>query len=304
MTAAVAARGRLHRRERIVGAAVPPLDRRLYALRTSLLALLLVTGGLVVHLVALSAVQQRAAQQALFDRFRGELATGVAPIGPTDAAGGAVEPGDPVAYLSIPAIGLRQVVVEGTTSSNLFAGPGHRRDTPLPGQRGVSVLMGRRAAFGGPFARLDDLEAGDTIEVTTGQGEYEFEVMGIRRDGDPLPAPLEEGGARITLATAAGTPFFPSGVLRVDAELKGEGDPGPATWAGDLPRSEQLFGTDRSHLWLLALWLEVLLAALVGVVWAWHRWGRPQAWVVGCPAVLVLSLFVAGHLAELLPNVL
>ena len=37
--------------------------------------------------------------------------------------------------MQIPAIGLHDVViVEGTDSGDLRDGPGHRRDTPLPGQ--------------------------------------------------------------------------------------------------------------------------------------------------------------------------
>jgi len=48
-----------------------------------------------------------------------------------------------VALLSIPAIGISaMVVVEGTTPENLTLGPGHLRDTPLPGQAGISVIFG------------------------------------------------------------------------------------------------------------------------------------------------------------------
>ena len=49
------------------------------------------------------------------------------------------------------------VVVEGTTPGEPDAGPGHLRDTPLPGQAGVSVVFGRRATFGAPFASLPQL---------------------------------------------------------------------------------------------------------------------------------------------------
>ena len=51
-------------------------------------------------------------------------------------------------------------------------GPGCRLDTVLPGQPGVSVLVGRRATFGAPFADLDQLRTGDLIVVTTGQGQF------------------------------------------------------------------------------------------------------------------------------------
>ena len=53
--------------------------------------------------------------------------------------------------LDIPAIGIaNMVVVEGTSPENLTLGPGHLRDTPLPGQAGISVVFGRRATFGAP----------------------------------------------------------------------------------------------------------------------------------------------------------
>lgn len=186
----------LRRREHPAGAAVvPPLDPRPYLVRTVLVVVVVVATAVLAHLVAVSALQQRAAQQRLFDRFRGELAQGTAPVGPTDFNGRPLALGEPVAFLEVPSIGLRQVVVEGTTGGALFAGPGHRRDTPLPGQVGVSVLAGRRAAFGGPFARLGELDPGATIEVTTGQGVFRFEVTGVRREGDPLPCPSPPGRA-------------------------------------------------------------------------------------------------------------
>lgn len=264
------------------------------------------TAGLVLELVVVSAVQQRSSQQRLFDRFRAELAAGTAPVGPTDLDGRLVQVGEPVAFLEIPSIGLRQVIVEGTTSGALTVGPGHRRDTPLPGQAGVSVVAGRRAAFGGPFARIAELGRGDEITVTTGQGAFEFTVLGVRREGDPLPAPPSTRDGRLVLATAAGRPLLPQGVLRVDAELRDEAQPGPRrlVTGASLPAAEELLGSDTSRLWTLTLWLQALAALAVGAVWAWHRWGRAQAWVVFVPPLLVVSLYVSDHVAQLLPNLL
>ena len=132
--------------------AVPPLSAPLHLVRSALVVVLVLAAGLVLQVTFISGLQQRTAQQELFDTFRAQLAEGTAPLGPTDLDGRALAVGDPVAFVEIPSIGMRQVVVEGTTSGALFAGPGHRRDTPLPGQAGVSVIAGRRAAFGGPFA--------------------------------------------------------------------------------------------------------------------------------------------------------
>jgi LPXTG-site transpeptidase (sortase) family protein len=261
---------------------------------------------LLLQLTLIGGLQQRAAQERKFDHFRSQLATGTPPIGQADNDNRAIAIGAPVAYLEIPEIGLRQVVVAGTTASALFSGPGLRRDTVLPGQAGATIIMARRATFGGPFSKIDQLEAGDEIAITTGQGEFEYEVVGVRREGDPVPAPAEAGSSRLVLATADGRPYLPDGVLRVDADLVGPAVVGPprAFSAATLPSSEQFMGIDTSTLWALALWIQVLIALSLGAVWAWHRWGHAQAWVVFLPPLLLVGLAAAGQVARLLPNLL
>lgn len=285
---------------------IPPLGPRMQLARAALIMVFIMSVTMLLQLTVIGGLQQSAAQERKFDEFRSQLATGTAPIGPTDNQNRALAIGAPVAYLEIPEIGLRQVVVEGTTSSALFSGPGHRRDTVLPGQAGASILMGRAAAFGGPFADIDQLESGDEIVVTTGQGEYEFEVIGVRREGDPVPAPAEPGSSRLVLATADGRPYLPEGVLRVDADLVGTAAVGPARAfsAATLPSSEQFMGADTSTLWALALWIQVLIALSLGAVWAWHRWGHAQAWVVFLPPLLLVGLATSSQVARLLPNLL
>ena len=128
--------------------------------------------------------------------FRAELAEGTAPVG------GRIAPGSPVAMLQIPPIGLHSViVVEGTSSADVQAGPGHRRDTPLPGQAGASFIIGRSRTFGAPFARIVHLKKGDPITVDTGEGTFHFSVEAVRRPGDSL-TPLDTGAGRLTLVTS------------------------------------------------------------------------------------------------------
>jgi LPXTG-site transpeptidase (sortase) family protein len=271
-----------------------------------LIVVLVLSVSAMLQLLVVSGLEQRAAQQELFDRFRADLAIGTAPAGPTDLEGEPLALGDPVGYLEAPTIGLRQVIVEGTTPSALFAGPGHRRDTPLPGQEGTSIVMGRRAAYGGPFARIADLEAGDPIRVTTGQGAFDFEVLGVRRDGDPVPELPEAGEGRLTLATADGAPFVPDGVVRVDADLTTDavGGPGLLIAPDSLPGAEQFMGTDAGTLYALVLWLELLIVLIVAAIWAWHRWSRVKTWVVFLPPLLLVGLFVANEATRLLPNLM
>ena len=68
---------------------------------------------------------------------------------------GPPRPGDPVAILSLPTIGSRSIVVEGTRSDELMCGPGHLRSSPLPGRAGNSVVFGRRTTYGAPFSDLE-----------------------------------------------------------------------------------------------------------------------------------------------------
>jgi LPXTG-site transpeptidase (sortase) family protein len=272
---------------------------------------LIVLAGLLlsvtIGLTLVSRLQYRAAQAREFDRFRLEVAEGTAPVGQTTSTGHLLALGTPVALLEIPTIHLRSVVDEGTTGAVLMSGPGHRRDTPFPGQGGItSVVMGRAAAYGAPFAKLRDLKPGAVITVTTGEGTSRFKVRDVRRAGNPLPPPVAAGKGRLTLQTATGASFVPSGVLSVDADLISPTLPSAPTVipVGSVPRAEQALGTDTSMLWVLIFWLEGLVLCSVGAVWSWHRWGRVQTWVVFVPLVALVGFFLSGQVARLLPNLM
>lgn len=293
------------------GGPVPPLSPRLQLARAVLLVLCSLTITLLLQLTVISRLQHASAQQRQYDAFRAQLASGTAPSGPAEpiapldgSAPPELELGAPVAYLEIPELGLTEVVGEGTTAGVLFDGPGHRRDTVLPGQIGTSVVFGRSSTFGGPFADLDQLAAGDEFTVTTAQGEWEYAVLGVRREADPIPPPLAEGGSRLVLVTAAGGAFMPSGVLRVDADLVGTavGGAARAYTEASLPAAERLMAGDPSTLWALALWLIALAGVATGAAWAWHTWGRAQAWVTCFPLLFLVALAASGEAARVLPN--
>lgn len=272
-------------------------------------AIFVLAGALVVFLANMSLVgplRHYRDQRTAYDDFRYDLANGTAPVGQTDEDGAVLALGTPVAILQIPQLGLREVVLEGTTSSVLMSGPGHRRDTPLPGQPGASVIMGRQAAYGGPFGDLGTLSKGNVFTVVTGQSTNTYRVVDIRRAGDPLPPTLAAGKGRLTLITADGPAWLPSGVLRVDADLVSPVQPAPPRVipAGGIPPSEAPMGTDSSGLVLLILWGEALLVAAAAVAWLRRRWGRWQTWAVAVPTLGVLGLLVADQAARLLPNLL
>ncbi|WP_069465503.1 sortase [Actinacidiphila rubida] len=283
---------------------------RVAATALSILAALLL--GFVADVGVLSDVRHTRDRQVDYATLRGDLANGTAPVGPSAPgtaadAGPGVKPftsGALIGVLSIPSLHVREVVHEGTTSRILARGPGHRRDTPLPGQAGVSVIMGRQATYGGPFRRLHELRAGQTFTVTTGQGTARYRVLGVRRGGDPQPSPLAAGAGRLTLITADGTPFMPRGILRVDADLVSTAQPAsaPAVASGALPADEKPMAVQGDGWLPLVLWGQALVLAAAALTWAHLRWGRPHTWVVGVPLLALLGLLVADDVALLLPN--
>jgi sortase A len=251
-----------------------------------------------VYVLLLGALQYNRAQDIAYDKIRGELAEATAPLGV------GMVPGDPVAVLDIPGLGLRQVIREGTTGSLLRDGPGHRSDTPLPGQSGVSVIYGRGLTFGAPFRTLPNLVSTARIEVVTGQGRFAYRVTGVRRAGDPLPAALATGASRLTLVTAEGTPL-PSATVYVDAELiEGQVQPDPGMRVSRVPDSQQAFGVDLSGVLPLVLWLEALIAVAAGIVWFRSRIGRWESYLIGAPIVVALMWRVFEQIAGLLPNLI
>src|SRR5262249_17983129 len=114
--------------------------------------------GFVVDLVLLGGLRHARDQRVAYAHLRFALKEPSAPGGQTGPAGHLPTLGTRVAWLELPQLGVHEVVFEGTTAGVLRSGPGHRRDTPLPGQAGTSVIFGRRAAFGGPFKDLDRME--------------------------------------------------------------------------------------------------------------------------------------------------
>ncbi|NUR31570.1 MAG: sortase [Catenulispora sp.] len=268
----------------------------------TILAVLLL--GFVANLALVGELRHERDQHVAYATLREQLANATAPTGQTDAGGDLLPAGTPIALLQIPQIGLNEVVFEGTTGSVLASGPGHRRDTPLPGQAGASVIMGRRAAFGGPFSDIAALVRDDRFTVVTGQGRQVYRVIGVRVAGDPQPAPLAAGAGRLTLVTADGSALAPSGVLRVDAALESPVVPSPSRpiAPGAITAAEQPLASDTSE-WIMAVLLgQALLILSATTVWVRVRWGRWQTWTAATPLLVALGLALADHVAFLLPN--
>lgn len=262
--------------------------------------------GFFAQAVVFSGLQHQRDLVNGYDQLRSSLAKGETPVGQLDVNGDLVTAGTPVALLQIPRLGMSEVIREGTTAAVLRSGPGHRRDTVMPGQAGTSVIMGRQTSYGGPFANLGRLQPGDTMTVTTGQGVASYTVFGLRRAGDPLPATGALGEGRLELVTADGPPLFPTGVLYVDAAQSSAVQPASArvlTYPA-LPSDERALGSAASG-WPLAIAAMIALAALIAAtVWLWRRWGWRWAWLIGAPVLLAAGVISTTLIVDSLPNLL
>jgi sortase A len=130
-------------------------------------------------------------------------------------------PGSVIARIQIPAVGLDQYVVEGTTTGDLEKGPGHIIGTAVPGQAGNVAIAGHRTTFGAPFSRLNQLHRGQTITLTTTTDEeliYSISQLPRVMSSGQVGQLSDFGDDRLTLSTSS-PKYFSSGRLVVVAVL-------------------------------------------------------------------------------------
>lgn len=284
--------------------AAAPLTEGVAIASTSFTVLAIVVFWFLMQTLVLGGLEQGRAQDRLYAEFRSQLAGPNPP--PT---GGLIRPGAPVALLSIPSIGYEQVVSEGTSSGVLLSGPGHRRDTVLPGQAGVSLLYGRSSTFGRPFAPMLDEAAGKNMTVVTAQGKSVYTIGKVRRAGDPMPPVPAATESRITMVTAEGSgrlaALSPGQVVYVDATLVGsEPYVAPGGRLNAVGPSETAMASDTSVMPSLALSLGALALLTAGAVVSRQRFGLVRTWVIVGPILLALSWLSADLAMYLLPNLL
>jgi len=267
----------------------------------------IICGWVLLQMLLLGGISEQRSQALLYDKYRGELAAATAPTGALDYNGKPVAPGAPVALLTIPKLGFQQVVVSGTASGDLLAGPGHLRSTPLPGQAGVSVVMGRGSTYGAPFKSIDTLQKGDQITVQNGQGRVFYTVDDVRRAGDPIPAlPTSTTAGRLTLVTASGSGFLsalrPQSAVYVDATTT------KATPAGQVlpsvPESETVMARDTSGLPMIVLLLALAAGLVLAVTLARRRFRGALVWLLATPVAVALAWATTDQVIGLLPNLM
>jgi sortase A len=251
----------------------------------------------VVYELAITPLTEENAQASLLNQFQQTIATTS-----VDAPRSTPVEGSPVALMDIPAIGLTQTVIEGTTPSDLKTGPGHLTDTPLPGEAGNVVIAGRRTTYGAPFARLGDLARGDIVKVDTGQGTVSYVINTVQHLSPGATDPvLATPDNRLTLLTSDPA-FIASGRLVVEASLQGL----PLDLA---QRRTVLVGAadlgltgDPLGLALGLVWAE-LLGLTVYLVWRYrHRWSPEVLYLLTAPVVLILAVLTFSSLDLMLPG--
>lgn len=233
--------------------------------------------------------------------------------------------GEAVAHLVIPKVGIDDYVVQGVGRPDLRKGPGHYPETPMPGQVGNAAIAGHRTTYGAPFNRLDELEAGDKIEVTVLTGaSYQYTVTEklivkptetdvLLPTANPAFNPnFAEGPSNYKdLATITLTTCNPEYSAAQRLVIKASLDQPKADAAPVAPPAKQTTvkkltvdtGTQGAEsIWPTVIW--GLIVAAVGALWffAFRRWRHWYTWVIGAVPFLIVLFFLYAHIEQLLPT--
>jgi sortase A len=116
--------------------------------------------------------------------------------------------GAAIALLQAPSLGMNLVVAEGDSAQQLRSGPGHRIGTPLPGEKGNSIIVGHRTAWGASLSDIGQLKPGGHIVVQTesiGGPIHVFSVVSVTQVAADDPSPFARStDRRLTIVTGTG----------------------------------------------------------------------------------------------------
>jgi sortase A len=238
-------------------------------------------------------------QGRLLSRFQTAVAEGKA-----SDPGWKPTPGQSIAQLVIPALGIQEVVVQDTTPELLKGGPGHLLTSPLPGHPGNVVIAGRRTTYGGVFRHLDRLAPGDHIGVITPQGAFDYVVSAPPRivgAGEPdVIGPSTT--PQLTLVTSD-TPWSTRGRLAVTAALQGTPLPDAPVPTVALSKAQLGLTGDTGAIVVVLPWAIALVLAWLGERWLARRWvSRRAAMLTAAPVFLVILFFLFTSVDRLLPG--
>ena len=84
-----------------------------------------------------------------------------------------------IGIIELPRIGVSAELQEGITLTAINRGPGHWPHTAMPGALGNVVIAGHRTTYSKPFNRLNELQPGDVVTMTTADGRFDYQVRGV-----------------------------------------------------------------------------------------------------------------------------
>ena len=87
-----------------------------------------------------------------------------------------LQEGHAIGRIKIDRIGLSIVVVQGTDTASLEKGPGHYRNTPIPGQPGTVAIAGHRTTYLAPFRHIDQIQDGDEVRIEMPYAGFTYTV--------------------------------------------------------------------------------------------------------------------------------
>jgi sortase A len=86
--------------------------------------------------------------------------------------------GQPLGRIIVPRLGLNKVFVHGTRwAEDLSRGPGHYKETGIPGVGKTVAIAGHRTTFGAPFRYINKLRDGDRITLQLPYGTFTYRVF-------------------------------------------------------------------------------------------------------------------------------
>jgi sortase A len=92
----------------------------------------------------------------------------------------ALHEGEPVGRMIVPRLGLKPIVVNGTSHDDLTKGPGRELHTYMPGENELVYVAGHRTTYLAPFAHIDSLRAGDQVTFELPYATFDYEITGHR----------------------------------------------------------------------------------------------------------------------------
>lgn len=259
--------------------------------RFAVVIFVLAFGSLMFNQILGPLVHDRAAT-ALEQRLASDLVNGVAPVSNPIALG------VPIGLIDVPNRDVRAVVIEGSKAEQLAQASGHLIGSALPGQPGVSAILGRSQTYGAEFKNLDQLIVGDEVVVTTGQGVHTYEVIDITVRSARDAAAFQGEGHMLILATVVDS----SDRLVVRATLTSPVFPAGQATDHQTSLDELGLAGDSSSWSSLALWMLIAALLAAGFPIIVNQVGRRVGWLVVAPIAMWVALEVWTAISLMSPS--